>query len=227
MRRLAVALILSTLPAMSLAAPIIYSPESTFDFGTILQGQDVTHIFTVENRGTNPLLLGDIRTTCGCTAATTSNKNLLPGGNATIKVVFDSKDASGRTSKEVVIANNDPTAPSYSLRLTGTVSPRFQVAPAQVNLGMLAAGSIKTITLSVTNHSGETTQILSAGSAQQFITQKLVFPVSLPVGKTIEIPVSVTAPKEGRFISGTLTIKTTSRHKPEIAVPIYGTIGKL
>jgi hypothetical protein len=43
-------------------------------------------------------------------------------------------------------------------------------------------------------------------------------------GRTGEIAVTVTVPREGRFLSGYLTIQTDSPLKRELVVPVYATI---
>jgi hypothetical protein len=43
-------------------------------------------------------------------------------------------------------------------------------------------------------------------------------------GKSVVIAVTVTAPREGRFFSGYLTILTDSPMKREVVVPVYATL---
>ncbi|HDL03485.1 MAG: hypothetical protein DRP46_05525 [Candidatus Zixiibacteriota bacterium] len=41
----------------STGIPMIYFPETSFDFGTIKQGEKVTHTYIVKNNGDGPLKL--------------------------------------------------------------------------------------------------------------------------------------------------------------------------
>ncbi|MEL6277127.1 MAG: DUF1573 domain-containing protein, partial [Bacteroidota bacterium] len=41
--------------------------ESNFDFGTITEGDVVTHTFSFTNTGEEPLIISDAKGSCGCT----------------------------------------------------------------------------------------------------------------------------------------------------------------
>ena len=52
-----------------LAAPLIAVDEPIYEFGEVLEGQFVTHVFTLTNSGDEPLEISQVRVTCGCTTA--------------------------------------------------------------------------------------------------------------------------------------------------------------
>src|SRR5687768_1551038 len=47
--------------------PIIVFEETEFDFGTINEGDVVTHKYNFKNTGTARLLITEVNSTCGCT----------------------------------------------------------------------------------------------------------------------------------------------------------------
>ncbi|WMJ73477.1 DUF1573 domain-containing protein [Cytophagaceae bacterium ABcell3] len=86
-------------------------PEITFiekskDFGDIVTGDTVSHVFVFKNTGTEPLIVSDVVTTCGCTAPSWSKQPVMPGQSGDIKVVFNSKNKIGRQNKVVTILSN-------------------------------------------------------------------------------------------------------------------------
>lgn len=86
-------------------------PKITFkvkrhDFGDINQGDRVTHTFTYENTGNEPLILSNVNTTCGCTATNWDREPLAPGATADITVNFNSRGKSGIQNKTVTISSN-------------------------------------------------------------------------------------------------------------------------
>ena len=94
--------------------------ELIYDFGTIKEGEVVEHTFKFENTGEVPLLIGDARSTCGCTVPTFPKDYMKPGAKGEIKVIFDSKNLSGNISKPVTImANTYPR--ETKLHITGIV----------------------------------------------------------------------------------------------------------
>lgn len=86
--------------------PQITFEESAHDFGDIFQGDRVTHTFTYENTGNEPLIISDVRTTCGCTATNWNREPLAPGETASITVNFNSAGKSGVQNKVVTILSN-------------------------------------------------------------------------------------------------------------------------
>lgn len=215
------ALLLITTPA--LAAPALMVEKPVHDFGTITQGQKVDHIFTVKNRGDEPLAISQIRSSCGCTAATISAKTIPPGKSGEIKVTFDSANFAGQVTKTVHLDSNDPRTPSAVLTLNGSITELIAATPRTLNLGSLKAGSTKEAVLTLENKGSKPLAITSVQSPVAGIAGTIRNGKVNP-GKTGEIAVVVTVPREGRFLSGYLKIQTDSPLKREIVVPVYATI---
>ncbi|HFC00498.1 MAG TPA: DUF1573 domain-containing protein [Phaeodactylibacter sp.] len=88
-----------------------FVPEMTFeevlyDFGKVKEGKKVTHVFKFTNTGKVPLLIGDARSTCGCTIPTFPKKPIKPGEKGEIKVVFNSSHLPGSQTKPITISAN-------------------------------------------------------------------------------------------------------------------------
>ncbi len=86
--------------------PKIMFSEASFDFGEITQGDIVKHVFTFENTGNEPLILSDVRTTCGCTAPSWPREPIPPGESAEMTVQFNSRGKIGVQNKVVTILSN-------------------------------------------------------------------------------------------------------------------------
>jgi hypothetical protein len=91
--------------------PFIAFTESSHDFGDIEQGDVVQYIFEFENKGDAPVVLADVRTTCGCTASEWVREPIAPGASAKIKVTFNSSGKIGRQNKVVTIMSNAANNP--------------------------------------------------------------------------------------------------------------------
>lgn len=102
--------------------------ESSYDFGDITQGDRVTYTFTYENSGNEPLILSDVRTTCGCTATNWDREPLAPGESAEITVNFNSRGKMGMQNKVVTILSN---AVNSSERIKITANVLQPAAPDQ------------------------------------------------------------------------------------------------
>lgn len=83
--------------------------EKQFDFGTIKQGEIVTHDFKFKNTGSQDLTIIDAKGSCGCTIPQYPKEAIKPEGEGIIKVSFNSTGKSGEQHKTVVISANTET----------------------------------------------------------------------------------------------------------------------
>ena len=97
---------------LSQLAKLVFE-EDAFDFGEVDAGAVLEHTFTFTNEGVVPLIITDVRSTCGCTVADWPRNAIPPGKSGEIPVKFDTKNKNGRQSKPVTITAN--TYPSKSV----------------------------------------------------------------------------------------------------------------
>ncbi|MBV6645136.1 MAG: DUF1573 domain-containing protein [Cyclobacteriaceae bacterium] len=107
----------------AVGGPKITFMESVYDFGEIVQGDIVKHVFDFENTGTEPLILSNVRTTCGCTAPSWPREPIAPGEAATITISFNSRGKLGMQNKIITILSNASNA-QESIRITTNVKPK-------------------------------------------------------------------------------------------------------
>ena len=86
--------------------PKINFAEATHDFGDIEQGTKVGHTFEFENAGTEPLILSNVLTTCGCTATDWPRDPIAPGDGGKIEVSFNSAGKMGKQNKVITVVSN-------------------------------------------------------------------------------------------------------------------------
>ncbi len=87
--------------------------ETSFDFGKIMDGEKVEHVFVFTNTGNVPLMISNAKGSCGCTVPQWPKNPIAPGATGEIKVVYNSKNkgkVGGRNEKKTVTitANTDP-----------------------------------------------------------------------------------------------------------------------
>ena len=80
--------------------------EDVFDFGTITQGEKVTHDFKFKNTGNKNLIIANASADCGCTVAEVPKKPVPSGEGNIIRVSFDSDGKHGMVTKEISIMSN-------------------------------------------------------------------------------------------------------------------------
>lgn len=90
------------------AAPLttISFKEVEFDFGKIKQGETVKHVFEFTNTGSNPLILENVKPSCGCTALDWPKDPIAPGKTGKIEAQFNSTGKMGPQIKQITITLN-------------------------------------------------------------------------------------------------------------------------
>lgn len=106
--------------------PIIHPQEATHDLGNIPTDSKAEHTFYVYNTGGKKLLIDRVDTTCGCTVAEISKKQVSPGEFTRIKVTLDTSIKLGKVKKKITVISNDPKQPALKLFLTGNVLPQMK-----------------------------------------------------------------------------------------------------
>lgn len=97
--------------------------ETEFDFGTITEGEKVSHTYTFTNTGEEPLILSNAKGSCGCTVPKWPREPIAPGASSEIVVEFNSKNKRGKKNQKVTItANTNP--PQSFIYLKGEVLPQ-------------------------------------------------------------------------------------------------------
>ncbi|GAB5553291.1 MAG: hypothetical protein Sapg2KO_28820 [Saprospiraceae bacterium] len=97
--------------------------EPLYDYGEVLEGAIVEHTFTFTNTGTQPLLISNARSTCGCTVPEWPKNPILPGEDGEISVKFNTANKKNQQTKPVnITANTYPSMNTVYLR--GTVKPK-------------------------------------------------------------------------------------------------------
>jgi hypothetical protein len=75
------------------------------DYGTIMQGSDGNCTFNFTNKGKGPLILNNVKTSCGCTVPEWPSAPIPPGKTGIIKVKYDTNRL-GAFSKTITVSSN-------------------------------------------------------------------------------------------------------------------------
>ncbi len=89
------------------------------DYGTIEKGSDGVRIFEFTNTGDAPLVISNVKSTCGCTVPAWPKKPVMPGETGEIKVKYDTKRVNP-IRKTITVYSNAET-PTVALKIKGQV----------------------------------------------------------------------------------------------------------
>lgn len=89
--------------------PVFNFVDTLYDFGIVNQGTIVEHDFKFKNVGKKPLLIKDVKPSCGCTVADFSRDTIKPGDSGNIHVYINTKEnPEYKTGVIGIIANTSP-----------------------------------------------------------------------------------------------------------------------
>lgn len=92
------------------------------DYGTIERGADGTCEFIFTNKGESPLILNNVRATCGCTVPEWPREPIAPGAKGIIKVRYNT-NITGTFNKSVTVFSNAVNK-TVMLRIKGKVEAK-------------------------------------------------------------------------------------------------------
>jgi len=150
------------------AKPEIEFEKEIHDFGEIPEdGGKVTYSFRFKNTGGQPLVVHNVKASCGCTSPDWTRKPVKPGSGGYVKATFDPRRRPGNFNKSIVVRSNAKEA-SVVLRITGKVKPRektladiyprkmgaIRLKSSHLSFTKIAPDEVKTEELEIVNVSG-------------------------------------------------------------------------
>lgn len=93
--------------------------SETIDYGEIAKGSDGVRVFEFTNTGSVPLVISNVRSSCGCTIPKKPEDPILPGKTGQIQVKYDTNRV-GPIRKAITVTSNADT-PTKILKIKGTV----------------------------------------------------------------------------------------------------------
>lgn len=202
------------------AAPVVRIDRPEHDFGTILQGENVRHVFTFANSGTAPLTIEKVTSSCGCTAALASAKVLAPGESGEIQTSFDSARFRGQVKKTVYLYTNDPVQPMAQLQIKATVKAELAVEPQIVNFGAVAPRKTVRSTVSLINQGDHEMKLEGLETTAPELAARWSAAVIPPGGKVSVELILTPKPGQPRF-SGYVLFKAAGAIRHDLRIPVY------
>jgi len=215
-------------PKENSSAPRIEFKEKEFNFGLAGEGEKITHLFPFSNIGNSNLEIGEITTSCGCTAAVTTAKVIPPDGHGEIKVTFDLSRRKGLQEKEIYINSNDPKEPTVVLHLTGEVKTDIGLEPETLNLVNIPVGQSVKREIKIVQVEKEELKIDKVEANPKYFSTALSGSQKETGNKVFSLKVVLAPDAPAGMINEVITIHTNSKRRPRVDIPVLGNIvGKI
>jgi hypothetical protein len=92
------------------------------NFGELEEGPKAAVDFVFTNTGNKPLILTDVKASCGCTTPDWPKEPIAPGQTSKIKVEYNTQGRSGDFTKSITITSNESDEPKM-IYIKGKVKP--------------------------------------------------------------------------------------------------------
>lgn len=103
--------------------PIMHFDDTSYNFGTVNEGEKLVHEFTFTNTGKTPLMISGAIGTCGCTVTDYPREPIAPGKTAIMKTIFNTEGKPGHQEKGITISANTEIGTQY-LSIQADVTPK-------------------------------------------------------------------------------------------------------
>mgnify|MGYP005846438385 CR=1 FL=1 len=104
------------------------------NFGELEEGPKASVDFVFTNTGTKPLILTDVKASCGCTTPDWPKEPIAPGQTSKIKVEYNTQGRPGDFTKSITITSNESDQPKM-IYIKGKVKPASNPAAAPEHEG--------------------------------------------------------------------------------------------
>ncbi len=147
--------------------PQIVFENLEHDFGAFKESDGVqTTSFKFTNKGAVPLVLNNVKASCGCTTPKWTREPVVPDGTGEIQVSYDPKNRPGSFNKTIMVSSNAENGTTV-LRITGSVDERektveelypreigsLRVKTNHISFGRLTENDIQTKDIELVNDS--------------------------------------------------------------------------
>ena len=212
----------------SLKPPQILISEEEWDFGKINPAEKPTHIFSIKNNGGEELIIGQVKASCGCTAAVLKSKNILSGETTELKVTFNPEGYEGKVKKAIYIDSNDPEVSKNKLTIMAEVehvpSPKAEYSLDYWDLGLISQGDSPSFILPISN-TGDDDLIVNKISLPEYMQHDIKIPLNIPPGEKSEVVLTYNSSEQKLgSVRESVRIFCNDPNKPAFSLRIEGYI---
>ncbi len=219
--------------------PLVVFEENAFDFGAVAEEDGpVSHEFVFKNTGALPLVISDVKASCGCTTPSWTREPVQPGDSGRVIAEYDPRNRPGSFSKTISVTTNAEPALTV-LHIKGSVEPKPKTPeddyPTQMgslrtvyrsfNMGKITTKEPVTKSFAVYNDSDSSIIFSSRTVAPGHIQIEAVPQELLPQQKgTLKITYDATAGKNLGFSSDHITLFTNEAEDSVKAFSVMATV---
>lgn len=126
--------------------------KQTLKFNPAPSETEVAAHFKFKNAGNYSVSIVNLKSSCGCTRASSNKRTYAPGETGEITTVFNAKSRYGLQEKTITVTTDDPGNPETVLTMQVAILEILQIKPSFLFWKIGETPSAKTIGLKVQNN---------------------------------------------------------------------------
>ena len=115
--------------------------KQSHDFGVVARGADADYRLKIVNKYVQPVHIANVRTSCGCTAATPSKDLLNSTEEAYIEIKMDTRRFTREKNSNVIITFDAPLYQEVTIPIHAYIRTDVVLTPGSANFGSVAQGA--------------------------------------------------------------------------------------
>jgi hypothetical protein len=227
------ALALMLAPLCAQQNPALKFKEEKWDFGSVKQGKVLTHVFQFDNTGTAPLIISNVRTSCGCAAALISKREIAPGKTGEIKVTFNTKGYAGNQSKLIYVDSNDPRHPKTQLLVKAAIEvpprPQIELDRYSIDLDLILESEDIATEAKISNPGEQELSVEFSHKSTVFTVgnKEVSSPLKIAPGESVMVSMTITPRRAVGLMREYILLRTNDPMRPNLSLYVSGYIVSL
>ncbi len=169
------------------------------ELGTIPSDTIIHTTIRFMNDGKAPLILEEVKTSCGCTAAEPEKMTIQPGEESAVQVSFNSRGYRGEVHKYVTLISQNAEPRQVRVTLHLHVRERIEIHPRFLEFRIVNVGDTPvTQHFTIRNHSGSKLKVSDVTVSKSIFSVK-PRKFEIPAGDSVLVQVTVRPGKPGQF----------------------------
>lgn len=187
------------------------------DFGTRSNRESTNHVFVIENKGDQPLVISQVRSGCGCTQTVLSTNTIAPGTAATLKANLTLRGYVGPKRISIYLHTNDPSHPVLQCQFTGIAVPDMEITPRDYHMTAIASQfPLRPLSITVANKTSSPLNI--KGVSWRGAAMPLEVTTNDP-GRSYTLVIGPFSKPDTSTVQSTLILATDHPLYPSIEIP--------
>lgn len=194
------------------------------DFGVVARGSDTVFKFEVKNIYKEDIVLGSVRSSCGCTAASIENPTIKTYDKGYVVAKFNTRTFTGIHSATLTVQIIKPYPAQVQVRVHGNIRGDVVFEPGSIDFATVEQGSEHSKTLSVVHAGRSTWKVTDVRSGSDYLAAELVERQRYAGKVAYDLVVRLKDNAPPGFMKEQLVLVTNDRSNPKIPIDVTGKV---